>query len=118
MNSNDVKASGTLKVSANAIISIAEAAAAEIKGVVLTSTNKLAVLNSDSPAGRLISPIKVKLSSESVDIDISIIVSQSARAANVAKAVQNNVKSVVQNMTGIAVSKVNVIIAGVCPDKN
>ncbi len=113
MNKNETKATGTLKVSGNAIIRIAEVAAAEIKGVALTSTNKLAVLNSSSTNNKLMPPIRVKLSSDSVLIDIEIIVSSSAKACEVAKAVQNNVKSVVQNMTGIAVSKVNVVISGI-----
>lgn len=113
MNKNETKTTGILKVSGNAIIRIAETAAAEIKGVALTSTNKLAVLNSSSTANKLMPPIRVKLSADSVLIDIEIIVSSSAKASEVAKAVQNNVKSVVQNMTGIAVSKVNVVISGI-----
>ncbi len=113
MNNNELNSTGTLKVSGNAIVSIAEAAAAEIKGVALTSTNKLAVLKSSSVKEKFITPIRVKISSDSVSVDISIIITQSAKAADVAKAVQNNVKSAVQSMTGIAVSKVNVTIAGI-----
>ena len=116
MNKNDAKTTGTLKVSANAIIGIAEAAAAEIRGVALTSTNKLAVLKSSAIKERFISPIHVKISNDSVSIDISIIVNQSAKACDVAKAVQNNVKSAVQSMTGIAVSKVNVSVVGICAE--
>lgn len=115
--SNDVKTTGTLKVSADAIVSIAEAAAAEIRGVALTSTNKLAVLNSTAIKEKIIKPISVKISADSVSVDISIIVMQSAKAAEVAKAVQNNVKSAIQSMTGIAVSKVNVAIAGICSEE-
>ena len=117
MNKNDVKTTGTLKVSANAIIRIAETAAAEIKGVALTATNKLAVVNSTSSKNKLIPPIRVKIPSDSVFIDIDIIITSSAKASEVAKAVQNNVKSVVQNMTGIAVSKVNVVIAGISSEQ-
>ena len=118
MNKNDAKATGTLKVSGNAIMRIAETAAAEIKGVALSSTNKLAVLNSGISKSKVISPIRVKLSSDSVAIDIEIIVSSSAKASEVAKAVQNNVKSAVQSMTGIAVSKVNVVISGISSEQD
>ncbi len=118
MNNHEEKTTSTLKVSGNAIAGIAEAAAAEIKGVALTSTNKLAVINGESIKGKLISPIHVKLSADSVAIEVSIIVYQSAKACAVAKAVQNNVKSVVQSMTGIAVSNVNVEIAGISADEN
>lgn len=118
MNNNEVKTSGTLKVSGNAIAGIAEAAAAEIKGVAITSTNKLAVLNNSSIKEKLISPIKIKLSSDTVSIDVAIIIYPNAKACNVAKAVQNNIKSTVQSMTGIAVSKVNVSVAGICNEEN
>lgn len=111
---NEKKVTGTLKVSEDAIIRIAESAAAEIKGVALSATNKLAVLSPKSGIGEnFINPIMIKLSSDYVSIDISIIVSSSAKASEVAKAVQNNVKSAVQSMTGIAVSKVNVTVAGI-----
>lgn len=115
MNKNEARTTGTLKVSGNAIVRIAESAAAEIKGVALSSTNKLAVVGSASK-GKIITPIRVKISADSVSIDIAIMISQSAKAAEVAKAVQNNVKSAVQSMTGIAVSKVNVVVAGICAD--
>ncbi len=116
MKNNEAKTTGTLKISGNAIVRIAEAAAAEIKGVALTSTNKLAVVGSSAIKEKFITPIRVKISADSVLIDITIIVSQYAKASEVAKAVQNNVKSAVQSMTGIAVSKVNVVIAGICTE--
>ncbi len=118
MNNNESKITGTLKVSANAIVGIAEAAAAEIKGVAVTASNKLAGAGSGALKEKLATPIRVKLASDSVSIDVYIVVMPSAKASNVAKAVQNNVKSVVQNMTGIAVSKVNVSVEGILAEEN
>ena len=63
------------------------------------------------------SPVKVSVSKEAAVIDISIVTEQGSKAINVASAVQASVKSAVQNMTGIAVSKVNVNIAGIMPNK-
>ncbi len=63
------------------------------------------------------SPVKVSVSKESVVIDLSIITEQGSKAINVASAVQASVKSAVQNMTGITVSKVNVNIAGIMLSK-
>ncbi len=118
MNNKEKKVTGTLKISEDAIIRIAESAAAEIKGVVLSASNKLAVIGSKSCVGeKIISPISIKLSSDSVSVDISIIVSENSKASEVSKAVQNNVKSSVQSMTGIAVSKVNVTVAGIGSEK-
>jgi uncharacterized alkaline shock family protein YloU len=70
----------------------------------------------DSPilvANRFVQPIKATLKGEAAEIDISIIVMSGHKAVKVAEAVQQSVKSAVQNMTGIAVSKVNVRISGV-----
>ena len=111
------KIAGTLKVSEDTIIRIAESAAAEIKGVALSATNKLAVLSPKSKVNeKIIAPIKLKLSNDSASIDIAIIISSNAKASEVAKKVQNNVKATVQSMTGIAVSKVNVTIADICSE--
>jgi len=115
MKTKNSKLNSTLKISENAIIGIAESAAAEIKGVALTSTSKMAVVKKTNS---LVSPIKIKFSGDSVSVDISIIITPQAKASETAKAVQNNVKSVIQSMTGIAVSKVNVKVAGICIENN
>ena len=115
MNNKTGKLNGTLKISQNAIVSIAEAAAAEIKGVAITSTNKLAVVKDTKS---LISPVKIKFSGDSVSVDITIVITAQAKASETAKSVQNNIKAVIQSMTGITVSKVNVTVAGIHCDKN
>lgn len=105
---------GTLKVSTDVIISIAEAAAAETEGVAVNSSNGLLVMKDGPFSAKVISPIKVRLGSDTASIDISIITEAGSKAYEVAKNVQEHVKSSVQNMTGITVSKVNVrIVASV-----
>lgn len=107
-------AAGKLKISGDTILKIAEAAAAEINGVILTSEVRPAFLK--EPAAlfeKYLAPIKVRISSDAAAIDISIYIAQGYKAHEVAKAVQENVKSTVQSMTGIAVAKVNVKIAGI-----
>lgn len=117
MNNKEKKVTGTLKISEDAIARIAESAAAEIKGVALSASSKLAVISPKSHISeKIITPITVKLSTDSVSIDISIVVSDNAKASEVSKSVQNNVKSAVQSMTGIAVSKVNVTVVGICAE--
>lgn len=104
---------GSLKISNEAVVKIAELAALEVSGVSVrgghldTQDNPLLVAN------RIINPIKASLKGEAAEIDISIVVIAGHKAVKVAEAVQTSVKSAVQNMTGIAVSKVNVRIAGV-----
>ena len=104
---------GTLKVSSAVIVSIAETAASEIEGVALSSANKLAVMADAPLAKKFVSPIKVKFSGDSAVIEVSVITEIGHKAFEVSKKVQENVKSSVQNMTGITVSKVNVKVIGV-----
>ena len=104
---------GSLKVSANVLVSIAEAAASEVEGVVITPANKLAVLVNAPIASQLFTPVKVRLGSESAAIELSIITKLGYKAYEVAKAVQENVKASVQNMTGITVSKVDIKIVAI-----
>lgn len=111
-NDNGVSA-GSLKVSSNVIVSIAETAAAEVEGVAVNSVNKLAVLSDAPLTSKIVSPIKVKLGGDAAEIGIEIVTELGYKAYEVAKQVQEHVKSSVQNMTGIAVSKVNVKIVGV-----
>ncbi|MBQ9484442.1 MAG: Asp23/Gls24 family envelope stress response protein [Ruminiclostridium sp.] len=106
-------AAGSLKVSTNVIVSIADKAASEVEGVAANSVNKFAVLADAPITSKFVSPIKVKINGDSAVIDIAIVTEQGYRAFEVAKAVQEHVKSSVQNMTGIAVSKVNVKIVSV-----
>ena len=107
------KSGGTLKISNEVLIKIAELAATEIKGVSVKD-NKLAMVETPiALANKFLSPIRVKIVGEAAEIDVSIIVLQGYKAFAVAEAVQGSVKSAVQNMTGIAVSKVNVKISGI-----
>jgi uncharacterized alkaline shock family protein YloU len=113
MKSRNNIVAGSLKISNEVVIKIAELAAMEITGVSVkgghldTQDNPLLIAN------RFISPIRATLKGEATEINISIIVKAGHKAVRVAEAVQQSVKSAVQNMTGIAVSKVNVRIAGV-----
>lgn len=105
---------GALKISGNAVLRIAETAAAEVRGVALTAENKLAAPKGALPfSERFSPPVKVRISASAVVIDLSVVVLQGFRAHRVAEEIQERVKSAVQNMTGIAVSKVNVRIAGI-----
>ena len=104
---------GSLKISNEVVIKISELAAMEVPGVSLKGGHLDTQDNTLLVANRFISPIKASLKGEAAEIDISIIVIAGHKAVKVAESVQSSIKSAVQNMTGIAVSKVNVRIAGV-----
>ncbi len=97
---------GSLKISESVIIRISELAVAEVEGVEALAVGKGFFAKQNAP-------IKVRLLDGVVEISVSIIVKQGLKAVSVAEEIQQVVKENVQNMTGIAVSRVNVIVAGI-----
>ncbi len=55
----------------------------------------------------------VELTDEVAEITVDVVVRYGYRIPSVSEALQKNVKASVQNMTGITVSKVNVVVTGV-----
>ncbi|MDR2559883.1 MAG: Asp23/Gls24 family envelope stress response protein [Oscillospiraceae bacterium] len=116
MEKKQTNQSGNLKVSEEVVAKIAFLAASEVEGVALEANGKrLLRAETRSPAGKVLRPVpvKAKLSRETAEIDISVIVRAGYKAAAVGVSVQQAIKTAVQNMTGIAVSKINVKIAGI-----
>jgi len=104
---------GSLKISNEVVVKIAVLAAMEINGVSIRGQKLDTADTALSIAGRFMPPVQARLTGEAAEIDMSIVVLSGCKAVKVAEAVQHSVKSAVQNMTGIAVSKVNVRIAGI-----
>ena len=50
------------------------------------------------------------------EIDVNIVVKYGCKVTTVCKNVQEAVKANVQNMTDVAVSKVNIVVAGISAD--
>ena len=118
MKINESSVAGSLKISNEVIVKIAELAAMEITGVSTKGGHLDTQENALLVANRFIRPIKASLKGESAELDVSIVVISGHKAVKVAESVQHSVKSAVQNMTGITVSKVNVQITGVrLPEK-
>ncbi|MCL1822851.1 MAG: Asp23/Gls24 family envelope stress response protein [Oscillospiraceae bacterium] len=112
------KTNGSLKISEDVVAKIARLAACEVEGVALDENGKRLAREEETGLHALTSQfsrpvIKVRLSKEAAEIDIAVVALQGFKAANIGERVQQAVKSAVQNMAGIAVSKVNVKIAGI-----
>ena len=97
-----------LKISDDVIITVARLAALDVKGVASLSgeVNKMSKVRKNGP-------IKINMMGDVAAIDVSIVVKGGEKACNVAQDVQTAVKENVQNMTGIAVARVNVTVSGV-----
>ena len=103
---------GTLKVSESVIATIVRLATLEIEGVESLTNSNTAIKNVLNKSNQN-SAIRIRLVGDVVEISIRVIVKFGHKIVSVAEQIQNNVKSSVQTMTGVAVARVNVQIAGV-----
>lgn len=93
---------GSLKISKDVLATIAEMAAKEVEGVYGVARGQLPT-----------KAVSIDLSDEIAVIDVRLVLEHTARIPTVSRRVQSAVKEAIQNMTGITVAKVNVVVAGV-----
>lgn len=110
MGNNDKHTAGSIRVSEEVLIKIAETAACEIEGVAVVNNHLMPPLTISKFRG----PVRVRANGEAAAIKFDIAVLDGHNAVKVAEDVQRSVKSAVQNMTGFTVTKVDVNVAGVC----
>ena len=109
MNQNTI---GNLKISEDVLATIAEQAAKEVKGVAKV------IINDSNLSGLLkkatkLNPVEIQLNEDSAVVTVSVLLTPDASIPAVSADIQSQVKASIQNMTGIAVSKVNVIVQGI-----
>lgn len=111
MKGNKKTAQSRIKISEDVIITVARLAALDVKGVAGLDgeINAISKLKKNSP-------IIITSMGDVVAVDIKIIITGSAKACSTAQAVQAAVKENIQNMTGVAVARVNVTVNGVVFD--
>ncbi|WRS28147.1 Asp23/Gls24 family envelope stress response protein [Oscillospiraceae bacterium MB08-C2-2] len=113
MERRDQKQStGSLKISQEVIATICSVAALEIDGVSSLAESPASLWGLLGSSNRNKS-IQVSLSDDFAEINIHLNLDFGAKITQVGPAVQAAIKDSVQNMTGIAVSKVNVYVAGI-----
>lgn len=103
------KTTGSIKISTDVILKIAETATVEIDGVYSVGQ----CLPPITARAKVMGAIQAKISGESTAVTMEIAVLEGHNAVNVAEEIQKNVKSAVQSMTGFAVTKVDVSIAAI-----
>lgn len=106
------QAAGNLKISREVIATIARYAALEIEGVdslASFATNLKGWLLKKQSA----KPIDIDLSDDVAVIELHVNIKAGVNIPETAEKIQVAVKEAVQNMTGIAVSRVNINIAGI-----
>ena len=99
---------GSLRISTEVIGKIARCAALEIEGVAEVSCGKQNRKVKDLlERANVQSPVTVEMRDGTAEITLEIVAAFGARIPAVAEKVQENVKSAVQNMTNVTVSRVD-----------
>nr|DAK53251.1 MAG TPA: hypothetical protein [Caudoviricetes sp.] len=109
---------GTLQISTEVIGKIARCAALEVDGVSEVSCGKQNKKVKDLLEAASIQPaVTVEMRDGTAELTLNLVVAFGARIPAVAEKVQENVKTAVQNMTNVTVSRVNLVIAGVAAEE-
>lgn len=116
MDVENASVAGSLQISTDVVAKIAKLATLEVEGVREVSTGKLSGKGLLSKVN-LQKPIAVQMADDIAEITVSIIVDFGSKIPTVCEQVQNSVKSAVQNMTSITVSKVNLVVTGVAVEE-
>lgn len=108
---------GVVRISNEAIATIASMAAMEIKGVYkmgggIGKTLYEALVRRTSSKG-----VKIQMKESEVNLTVYVIVEYGVDIPRIADEVQENVKRAVEKMSGLVLSEVNVVVEGVHSEK-
>ena len=107
---------GSLQISTEVLGKIARCAALEVADVAEVSCgNQNRKVKDFLERANVQSPVTVEMRDGTAEITLHLVVAFGARIPSVAEKVQENVKTAVQNMTNVTVSRVDLVIAGLAP---
>lgn len=107
---------GSLQISTEVLGKIARCAALEVAGVAEVSCGSQNRKVKDFlERANVQSPVTIEMRDGTAEITLHLVVAFGARIPSVAEKVQENVKTAVQNMTNVTVSRVDLVIAGLAP---
>ena len=107
---------GSLQISTEVLGKIARCAALEVAGVAEVSCGSQNRKVKDFlERANVQSPVTVEMRDGTAEITLHLVVAFRARIPSVAEKVKENVKTAVQNMTNVTVSRVDLVIAGLAP---
>ena len=108
---------GSLQISTEVIAKIARCAALEVEGVAEVSCGTQNKKLKDLLEASIQPPVAVEMRDGTAELTLHLIMASGVRIPAVAEKVQENVKSAVQNMTSVTVSRVNLVIAGLAAEQ-
>lgn len=103
---------GSLQISTEVIAKIASTAAMEVEGVDAVASGGMQSVRGLLSKTSLRKPVAVEMEDGVAMVTLHIVARYGCKIMSVCKKVQENVKQTIQNMTGITVSRVDVIVAG------
>lgn len=112
------KGSGQVNISDDVISVIAGTAALKTEGVAGMSGNFAGDIIEMLGKKSLSKGVTISIEDKKVQISLDIIVKIGSKIHEVALAVQKNVKTAVENMTGLSVVSVNINVSDIFFDKN
>ena len=111
---DNLNMSGGLGINTDVVEKMVSLAALEVEGVAAMSKKALDISGIVS-SGTALKPVKVSAKNGAIDITVYITVKSDFKVKDVAEAVQVNVKDKLQDMTGNAITRVNVVVADLEP---
>ncbi len=112
VTTNEAEVNG-IKISEDVVAIIAGMAASEVKGVSSMNGGFVGGISEILGKKNFAKGVKVQVGEKEATIDLFITVEYGCRIPDIAWEIQNNVKSAVENMTGLKVVEVNIHVQGV-----
>lgn len=112
-SSKEVSSIGEVMIADDVIATIVGLAATEVEGVYAMQGNLTNELVGKLGVKNLTKGVRVTLGEDAVSVDLSVQMRYGYSIPKTCKAIQERVKSAVENMIGLSVSVVNVHIVGV-----
>jgi len=102
--------SGNIKISDEAIATIAAITAKSITGVVELDAGPVQSISDVLGVKQETRGIKINMNKETVSIDMNLVFEFGMEISEVAASVQEKVKETIENMTGLIVDRVNISV--------
>ena len=103
---------GAIRIADEVVSIIAGLAATEVDGIAGMSGGIAGGIAEMLGRKNFAKGVKVEVGEKEAAVDLYIIVKYGVRIPDIALAVQENVKQAIQNMTGITVARVDVLVVG------
>ena len=109
---------GTVKIADDVVAMIAGLAATEVQGVAAMAGNISNELMNKMGVKNLARGVKVEVSGKRVKAELALVIEYGYNIPAISQRVQEKVKSMMVNMTGLEVADINIRIAGVSMQKD